>query len=180
MCDAISIGLAAQGTATLLKGSAQLQQGAAAKTAYNRSADSADRAAADAIERGEYRDLQVAMHSSAVIAEQRIVQSGTGGDVNAGGNLQTQLATSAVSDVDRAVVRRNAALAAYGLRLKSQALRQEGENAQTEGENAALGTFLGGAGGLASRFSSYSGDLKAPSSGADANYGSGSPPWLEI
>lgn len=185
MCDAISIGLAAQGAGTLMKGQAQLAQGAAAKTAYNQSADSAERAAADAIERGEYRDLQVAMRGSAVIAEQRVAQSGTGGDVNSGGNLQTQLSTSAVTDVDRAVVRRDAALAAYGLRTRAQELRQQGEYAESEAESAALGTFLGGAGGLLSqggkRFAEIPDPLKySGSRSADSSSSGGSPPWVEV
>lgn len=144
MCDPIAVGMATQGVGTLLKASAQQAHGRAAKAADDRSADFADRAAADAVYRGTLRDLQAAMRGSAVVAAQRVIQSGSGADVNVGAPLATQRASEAVVQVDRATVRRNAALEAYGLRQHAGAYRQHGADAEAEGDSAAMGTFLGG------------------------------------
>jgi hypothetical protein len=146
MCSAIAVGIGAQAFGTILKANAQVQQGRAAKTAANMSADASERAAADAIYRGSLKEMQVTMHGSAVVAAQRVAQSGSGLDVNVGGHRAVQTGTEAVTDLDRATVRRNAALEAYGLRERARGFRQQGEYAQAEGENAALGTFLSGIG----------------------------------
>lgn len=172
MCEPTTIGLAVAAAGTLIKANAQAEAGAAAKRQMYTSAAFADEAAADAVKRGTLRDLQVALRGSQVMSEQRVAQSGSGVDVNTGGSLQTQRGTAAVSEVDRATVRRNAALAAYGLRMKSQSLRQSGEYGEREGNDAALGTFLSGAGSVASKGMALSSDLKSPTS-EDFSYGGG-------
>jgi hypothetical protein len=146
-----------------MKGAAQQQQGRAAQEALNRSADTAERAAADAIERGAMKELQVAMHGSAVVAAQRVTQSGSGTDVNVGGNRVVQAAAEAVSAVDRATVRRNAALEAYGLREHARGYRQQGEYARAEGDNAMIGTFLSGIGGAVGQGGKYVADQASTS-----------------
>lgn len=148
MCDAMAVGLAAKGVGTLIQGTAAQAQGRATRAADYRSADFAEKAAADAIEAGNLKDLSQAMHGAAVVATQRVAMSGTGVDINTGGSLATQLGTQAVNEVDRATVRRNARLHAYGLTAQAQGDRQRGENAAVAGDNAMLGTFLGGMGGL--------------------------------
>lgn len=144
MCDATFVGLGIAMVGTAVQGVAQRARGHAAKVADYRSADFADRAAADAVERGNLKELQVTMHGASVVAAQRVIESGTGADVNVGGAKATQDATTAMTEVDRAVVRRNAALEAYGLRERAGAYRQQGEYAEREGDNAAVGTFLSG------------------------------------
>lgn len=162
MCEPATVGLAVAAAGTLIKANAQAEAGAANKRAMFTSAEFSDQAAADAVQRGTLRDLQVALRGSQVESEQRVAQSGSGTDINTGGALQVQRGTAAVSELDRQVVRRNAALAAYGLRMKSQSLRQAGEYGETEGNDAALGTFLSGAGSVASKGLSLVGDLKTP------------------
>lgn len=164
MCEPATVGLAVAAAGTLLKASAQAQAGAATKAADFNSAALANQAAADAVQRGTLRDLQVALRGSAVTAEQRVAQSGSGTDVNSGGALQTQRGTEAITEVDRQTVRRNAALAAYGLRNKAQQDFQSGEYSESEAHNAELGTFLSGAGQVGSKALSLYGDLKSPAS----------------
>lgn len=162
MCNAMMVGLGVQGAGTIMKGIAAKQHGEAAKNADYQSADAAERAAADAIERGNLKEMQAAMHGSAVVASQRVAQSGTGVDVNIGAPKATQEATEAVSEVDRAVVRRNASLEAYGLKSRAQGFRQRGIYAQAEGENAMVGTFLSGVASMIHEGGRYMADQRSP------------------
>lgn len=162
MCNAAMVGLGVQGAATLMKGVAAKQHGDAVKAEDYRSADAAERAADDAVYRGTIKDMQVAMQGSKVVAAQRVIESGTGADVNIGGNKATQDATQAVSDVDRATVRRNAALEAYGLKVRARGFRQHGANAEAEGTNAMVGTFLGGIAGGISGGGKFVSDMRTP------------------
>ena len=98
----MAVGIGLQGIGTLSKGLAQNQQGQAAKAADYRSADFAEKAAADAVERGTLRDMQTVMHASGVVAAQRVAYSGSGVDVNVGAPRAVQAGTEAVSEVDRA------------------------------------------------------------------------------
>ena len=144
MCDAIAVGMGVALVGSFVKAKAQEDQGQAAKAANFRDADFSDRAAADAIRRGELKDLQVAMRGSSVVSRQRVIQSGTGFDVNVGSPKTTQDATQSVSDLDRQIVRRNASLEAYGLQARARSQRQSGLYGEAEGDNAASGTFLSG------------------------------------
>lgn len=146
MCEPTTIGLAISAVGTLAKADAQAKAGAAAKAADFNAASLAEQAAADAVRKGQFRDLQLALRGSQVVAEQRVAQSGSGVDVNTGGALQTQRGTEAVNELDRQEARRNGALAAYGLRMRAQVLRQEGEYGEAAGKSDAEGTFLSGAG----------------------------------
>lgn len=154
------VAMGAEGAAVVMQGMAAKKHGDAEKAADYLSADASERAAADAIERGKLKDLQVAMHGSAVLGEQRVVQSGTGADVNIGANKATQDATQGVSEVDRAVVARNAALEAYGLKQRARGQRQRGQNAAAAGEAAMWGTFLSGIGKVGSQAAGLGSDIK--------------------
>lgn len=137
-------GLILNGLGTLLKVGAIQKHGAQSKAAYDLSAESALRAAADATQRGQIREYTVVAEGSRVIAEQR-AQSSTGAlDVNVGAQQATERSSQANLEFNRAVVRRNAALEAYGFRQRAQVDYQEGEYAQEKANSEALGTFLGG------------------------------------
>lgn len=134
---------------SLVQGDAAQKRGRAANDEAKRDAASSETAAADAIETGNLRDMQEAMKGSAVEAAAMVQQSGSGFDVNVGAPLASRLATRASVEVDRSIVRRNAALQAYGLRLRARAQRQQGEYAEEEGNAAFVGSFLSGlTGGL--------------------------------
>lgn len=163
-----------EGAATIMQGVAAKKHGDAVRDAAYLSADASERAAADAIERGKLKDLQVVMHGSSVIEAQRVVESGSGADINIGAPKATQDATQAISDVDRAVVTRNAALEAYGLAQRARGQRQQGQNAEAAGKAAMLGTFLGGIGKLGSQGAGLGLDRAGGgSAGADTSYGGG-------
>lgn len=160
MCTVMGAAVGLQAVGTLTKGIAAKQQGAAAKAAFGRSADAAERAADDAVYRGTLKDMQLAMRASGIVAAQRVAQSASGVDVNIGAPRQVQVGTEAISAVDRATVRRNAALEAYGMRARAQELRQRGEYAEAEGDAAEVGTFLSGIGGFAVSAAKVGSDLK--------------------
>lgn len=137
-------GLFLGGIGTIFKMNAQLAQGRAAKSAANLSADYSERAAADAVQRGNMREFEVTSRGEKILADMLSAQTNSGSDANVGGQLTTRQASRGNLDFDRALVRRNAAMEAYGLRARAQGQRQEGEYAMEAAEDAALGTFLGG------------------------------------
>lgn len=172
MCDPMFVGIGAQGVGTLLQASALKQRGEAAKSVSDRNAFYAQQAAGDAIYRGTVKDLQETLRGSAVIAAQRVEESGSGVDMNVGGPAATGRASQAVIEVSRDIVRRNAALDAYGLRAHAQDQYQRGEYEEAEGNNAALGTFLGGLGKVATEGMKLGSDVTA--GGSEASSGDGS------
>lgn len=137
-------GLFLGGIGTIFKMNAQLARGRAAKSAANLSADYSERSAADAVERGNMREFEVTSRGEKILADMLSAQTNSGSDANVGGQLTTRQASRGNLDFDRALVRRNAAMEAYGLRARAQGQRQEGEYAMQAAEDAALGTFLGG------------------------------------
>lgn len=137
-------GLFLGGIGSIFKASAQASQGRAAKSAADLSADYSERAAADAVERGNMREFEVTSRGEKILADQLSAQTNSGSDANVGGQLTTRQASRGNLDFDRALVRRNAAMEAYGLRARAQGQRQEGEYAKQAADDAALGTFLGG------------------------------------
>ena len=162
MCNAMMVGLGVQGVATVTKGFAQKQHGEAVMREDFRSADAAERAAGDAVYRGEIKEMQVAMQGSKVIAAQRVIQSGTGADVNIGAPKATQEATEAVTNVDRRMVVYNAQMQGYGLRMRARGFRQAGVNAAAEGKAAMTGTFLSGIAGAINQGGKVAADLRTP------------------
>lgn len=151
-----------------MKGAAAKQQGDAAMAADYRSADAAERSAADAIERGKLKDLQVVMRASRMIVEARVLESSRGAVVGVGASAAVQAGSEAVTEVDRKTVARNALMEAYGLRARAQGFRQEGVNAKAAGENAMLGTFLSGAAEIGSKVGAYAADYKSPEDSVDS------------
>lgn len=137
-------GLFLGGLGSLIKAGAQQAQGRAAKMAADLSADFSERAAADAVQRGNMREFEVTSRGEKILADQLTAQTNSGSDANVGGQLTTRQASRGNLDFDRALVRRNAAMEAYGFRARAQAQRQEGEYAQEAADTAATGTFLSG------------------------------------
>lgn len=126
-------------------------QGEAAQTRANdaaaeqrRDAQFAEQAAGDAVEKGTLIETQEAMKGTAVTSRALVQQSGSGADVTTGGAQQVRASTDAVVEVDRAIVRRNAQLEAYGLRAKARSHQQQATNDIAEGKTAFWGSFLGG------------------------------------
>lgn len=146
MCEPMWVAMGMQGVGTLVSGVAAAQRGNAAREADYRSAEFADQAAADALSKGSLKTLQVGMRGSTISSAALVAQSGSGVIADTAG---PRAQTAALTELDKATVRRNAALEAYGLRQRAGALRQEGEYAEAQGRAQELGTFLGGIGGIA-------------------------------
>lgn len=128
----------------IIQGDAAQKRANAAAGEENRDAQFAEQAAGDAVEKGKLIDLQEAMKGTSVTAAALVQQSGSGADVTTGGAQQVRASTDAVVEVDRAIVRRNAQLEAYGLRAKARAHRQQATYDVAEGKTAFWGSFLGG------------------------------------
>lgn len=128
----------------LVQGVAAKNRADAASAEQNRDAQFAEQAAGDAVEKGNLIDLQEAMKGTAVTSAALVQQSASGAEVNSGGAQQVRSSTNAVVEVDRAIVRRNAQLEAYGLRAKARSHRQQAAYDTAEGKTAFWGSFLGG------------------------------------
>lgn len=159
----LAIGEGVNALGTYEKMQSEAKQGRAALQAHNLSADIEEMAAADAIERGKLKDMQTVMRGSLIVAEQRVMQSGSGTDANTGGNVQTQLSTGAITAVDRSIVVGNAIKEAYGLKLRAAGQRQEGMNAYRASQDAEMGTFLSGLAGVVGMGGKFATDQKGPS-----------------
>lgn len=162
MCDAMAVGIGVQGVSTLVQMNAIGKRGAAAKDAAFRDADVALRAAADAVQSVATKEAQVSMHGQAVVAAQRVAQSGSGADLNVGSPADVREATGAISEADRRTVVRNAQLHALGLTMQARGDYQRGAYAEAEAKNEALGTFLGGIGKITGKAGSVLSDIKIP------------------
>ena len=161
MCEPVTVAaVSAQIVGGILKSQAQLAQGEATALSYGLSADSAQRAAADAVERGQLKDLQVALRASAVTSAAAVQQSASGSDASVGGAFAARKSTEAIAEVDRKTVARNAALEAYGLREHARGYLQQAANARAAAKNAAAGAFLSGIVGAAASASKMFGDAK--------------------
>jgi len=165
MCDASMVALGARGFGTIMQANAALQRGQYTKTIDGMNAENANAAAGQALQRGAFEDLRATMHGDAVLAEQRVMGSGSGADVNVGGGQQTQRASEAVLDVTRRAIQVDAALTAYSLKTRAQGFYQEGAYAEAQAKNEFIGTFLGGIGGAAT-------DINLP-------HGGGSQPFAD-
>lgn len=128
----------------LIQGDAAEKRANAAAAEQRRDAQFAEQAAGDAVEKGRLIELQEAMKGTAVTAAALVHQSASGADVTTGGAQQVRSATEAVVEVDRAIVRRNAQLEAYGLRAKARSHQQQAQYDTSEGKTAFWGSFLGG------------------------------------
>lgn len=174
MCDMTAVAIGGELVGTVISGVSAKQRGDAAKAENFRSADAAERAASDAVERGNLKGQQVAAHGSMIVSQERVAVSGTGADVNIGAPKSIQLATEAATEGDKKIIAHNAQMEAYGLKSKARNLRQRGVNAQAEGDAAMVGTFLGGIAKVGGQVARRYADV--PDSPGDTSYGGGSAP----
>lgn len=145
MCDMTAVAIGAVGAGTLMQAAGEKQRGAAQKAEDFRSGESAERAAAQAVERGNLRGAQVAARGSEMVAEQRVMFSGTGADINVGAPRAVTQSTEAATEGEKKIVAYSAAMEGYGLKLRARSAFQRGKNAEAEAEARMVGTFLGGA-----------------------------------
>jgi hypothetical protein len=145
MCEPVSIALA--GTALIggvMKGVADQQAAEANADATRRNAAVAERAADDAIRRGEFDAGRVQMEGVALEGKQRaaagaggvVVDQGSAGDIVEG--------TAAITAIDVESVRNNAQREAWGLRQNASNMRASADSMDRAGKNALLTSIIGG------------------------------------
>lgn len=103
-----------------------------------------DRAAADAIERGDLQADQQRDLTQQVIGSQRTAYAANGIDVNTGSAGIVQNDTAALGELDALTIINNAAREAYGYKVQAMDQRQQGKLAKYQGKMNAIGSILGG------------------------------------
>ena len=105
-----------------------------------------DRAAEDALDRGNTEALNVRRRTRLLVGEQRSSAAAQGVDVNSGAAADLQEQAAAWGAHDEATIRRNAFNEAWGIRTQASNQRTEGRYARRSATNQAVGTGLGGLG----------------------------------
>lgn len=155
MCDlvtALTIGSTVVGAA----GQIQAGNAQAAASRYNAqvaemNAKMADRAARDAIERGQIEEQNKRREIAAIQGRQQAAMAANGVDLTFGSPLDTLVDTAVLGEIDALTIRRNAAREAYdyevqGVNYRADATlaRMNASSATSGGYMGALGTVLGG------------------------------------
>lgn len=142
---AISLGLAAAGTATSVYGQVKAGQAArAAGQAQKKASESqaqladfnasvADLQAKDAIERGSEAESKFRTTIRSAIGAQRAGIAAGNIDVGFGSAVDTQADAAFLGELDAMTIRTNAAREAWGYKVQSQDLRKRAEIARKEG-----------------------------------------------
>lgn len=131
------------------------QQGAAAKSQADYQAAVArnneilaQRAAADAIARGEVAEGQKRQQNAQLIGRQRAVMASNGVDLGTGSALDIVGDTAAIGELDALTVRSNAAREALGYKTQGMNFAAEANLDQLKGDNAQSAAALTGVSSL--------------------------------
>lgn len=117
-------------------------------------------AAMDAIRRGDYEAAKVSGEATRVIGKARTTQAASGVDITSGSSLDVIETTRLFTELDKEVIRNNAAREAWGYKVQGLEYAARSEMAKASiGSNIAA-TVLGGAGDLIGH------GLRVPSFGA--------------
>ncbi|MCC6863277.1 MAG: hypothetical protein IT544_00510 [Rhodobacteraceae bacterium] len=155
MCDLVT---ALMISSTVVGGIAQVQAGnaEAAASRYKAqvaeiNAKMADRAARDAIERGQIEEQNKRRETAAIMGRQQAAMAANGVDLTFGSPLDTIVDTAMMGEIDALTIRRNAAREAYDYDVQGVNYHADASLSQTNAENAQsagvmnpLGTVLGG------------------------------------
>ena len=115
----------------------------------------ADRAAGDALQRGQYQEGRDRLQSDRLQAQQKAGYAAAGVDVKSGSALDVLSDTSEMSDLDARIIQNNAAREAFGYTSQARSQRRQADITEQTAADQAEGTILSGvAGGAldASRF----------------------------
>lgn len=150
MCEPVTIGVAA---ATIAGGAIKAS---AAYNAANQQADIlegnarvADRAAADAVDRGALAEGKVKLQGGALEAHQRQQFAASGVDVQSGSAVDVVSGTAMMTELEAQIAKNNAGREAWGYRTQAGQFRTQAKNARDSGDVQAIGSILGGIGGAA-------------------------------
>lgn len=129
------------------------------------------------IQAGEVRAQESGMQTRAQIGEIKTVQSGKGLDVNSGSALTVRESESAIGAENTGVIRADAARKAYGYNVEaagyeatSQMDLQAASQSKKAGIMGALGSILGGAASVSSKW------MQAGQAGITSSTGGSNPP----
>lgn len=111
-----------------------------------------DRAADDAVSRGETAASRARLKGKMVIGSQRAALAASGVDVNTGSAADVQADTAAMSALDAQTIKNNAAREALGYKTQALNFRTRAQMTRLGGDNAAGNTML--TGGM--QFANYS------------------------
>jgi len=106
-------------------------------------------AARDVMQRGAADAGRVRMEGTKVIAEQKTMVAAAGIDPSVGSAADVAGQSRAMSELDAATIKNNAAREAWGLRLQAKDMKTQAKQARTAGKRAAVGAVLGGVSGAA-------------------------------
>lgn len=120
--------------------------GAAENVKSKENAQIAERAAADALNRGEKDAGKVRTQADQVVGEQRAQYAEGGAVVSSGTAADVQAATQAQGSLEALVAKNNAAREAWGFRNQATQYRIAGSEAQAAGDARAAGSVLATAG----------------------------------
>lgn len=132
-----------------------------------------------ALEAGELSARRSGLTTGFTIGKQKTAQAANGFDVNSGSNEAVRDATQAIGVEDQTTIRTESGRKAQGFRNQANAEDAEaaadliaGENAKRAGKIAAVGTLIGTAGSVASKWTQASQSFGGGSSAGITLYGS--------
>lgn len=129
-----------------------MNQADAAQQVANNNAKMAEYAAQDAQRRGEQDAMAIQRKGAAVKSSQRVALAAKGLDLGYGTAADLQDQTDFFAQSDTATARDNAAREAWSMRSRGQLEKSKGDFAASNGRLAAVGSLIGGAGQVASRW----------------------------
>lgn len=150
MCEAataIAVGSALVGAA--MKARAAQQAGSVNAAVLEGNAALADRAASDSIARGEFGAERATLKGGELVSAQKTAYAGAGVDPSSGSPTAVAGSTAAMTALDAAIIKNNAAREAWGFATKAQDLRRQAAYTRSAASGAATQAVLGGIAGAA-------------------------------
>lgn len=161
-----SVGLGASLAGGLLSAFGAEKSGQASQASYNYQAQVArinadiDRQNSEwTLTKGETEATQYGMKAAQQAGQIRASQGASGLDVNSGSNVNVQQSQKKITDIDLAQIRSNAGKTAYDFRTKATMDENQatldvmaGENAKSAGDLNALGSIIGTAGSVSTKW----------------------------
>lgn len=183
MADPVTIGLGLAVAGGAVKGIGSILGGEAQSDMYKYQASVAqvnkkiaEQNADYAIKSGEAGAQREGMKGSFEFGALKTGRAASGFDVNTGSNAKVLESKEAINTYNQSVIRSNAAKQAYGYKVdamtagsQAQLYKMAASNAETSGIIEGIGSFLGTAGSVGSKWSQYS--LGAPSTPGTSSLG---------
>lgn len=139
----------------IISGIGAQQQAQAQANAANYNAAVARNAAVFAQQQGEVNAQANDRKTAAMIGRQRAVYAAGGLDVNSGSPLDIQSDTAQFGRLNSLTIRNNAARQAYGYEANANLDEASASNYESAGNTALIGSLIGTAGSVGSKWSSY-------------------------